>query len=695
VAALVLAITPLARADDTPAPPAPDAPPPSEPNAPAPDESGTWFRNLEVESPRAPSRLLEAPQSISVISSEEMQRAQPNTAIDEALGLVPGVVSQGGRNFSQDARVAIRGFGATSQFGVRGIRVLVDGIPSTSADGQSELDSLELDFVDRMEVLRGPVSSLYGGGGGGVVLIDTFAPTKDPVVRARASIGSYDLQRYSALTTGTEGNTGYVLGVSGLVDGGYREHSTAKQWNVLGKVEHEFESGTVLGLNFSNVTAPVNDEPGALTAAEVRMDRRDAQPQALTRDAGEDLDQQKLGLTLRQPLGEGRELRAVLWGLQRGFANLLTINRAVDLDRKLWGTTLLFDDHEGPLRIAAGADLTVQRDLRRNFENLGGRRGALSLVQSENVTTVGPFVQTDLSLPLGFGLTGGVRWDWTDFDFGDRFVTATSGDSSSEIKFRQLSPRFGARWRHSDAFMVYANVGSGFQVPTTTELAAADGSLQRGFDAERTFGTELGAKGVLFGGRVYYGAALFDLRVKGVAVPFENAGGQTLYRDAGSSRRRGLELETSAWLGAGFSLRGSYSYSSFRYSDFESLQGSALVQQRGHIEPGEPVNSAGLELRYDRGSGFFATAAVHYFSKMWVDDANTQTAPGATAGDLRAGWKFKHGDLQIEPYVGAKNFTGVKYDDRIRPNAVNPPGRFFEPAPRATVYAGVEIQFGR
>jgi iron complex outermembrane receptor protein len=234
------------------------------------------MRDLEVESARAPSRLLETPLAISVISSEEIQRAQPATSIESAFDLVPGTFSQGGTNFAQDARVSIRGFGSSAQFGIRGIHMYVDGVPSTLPDGQSEVDSLELDFVDRMEVLRGPISSLYGGGGGGIVSVDTFAPTLEPVVRARASWGNYGLARYSGLATGTSAGTGYVLGISDTSVDGYRDHSKAHQWNLLTKLERELDDGTVLGLNFSNVSAPEGEEPGALTQAQVDQDRRQA-----------------------------------------------------------------------------------------------------------------------------------------------------------------------------------------------------------------------------------------------------------------------------------------------------------------------------------------------------------------------------------------------------------------------------------
>ncbi len=682
-AALALALT---AAETEPAAEAPPADGPSE------------MRDLEVESSRSPSRLLETPLAISVVSSEEISRAQPAASIDSAFDLVPGTFSQGGTNYAQDARVAIRGFGATAQFGIRGIHMYVDGVPSTLPDGQSEVDSLEMDFVDRMDVLRGPISSLYGGGGGGIVSVDTFAPTAEPFVRLRTTFGSNHLSRYSGLTSGTVDRTGYVFGISSSHVDGYRDHAKSEQWNLLAKLEHELEGGTRIGLNFSNVSAPKGQEPGALNQAEVNADRRQAQPAALTLNAREKLDQQKLALTLRQPFGEGRELRSIVWGLQRDFTNALTTpppnTRRVDLDRKAWGGSLVYSDTTNFVHLTGGLDVDLQRDVRANFANIGGARGAQNFDQSENVTAVGPWLSAEAIWGNGFGVVAGLRYDWTQFDFGDRFVNVDSGDASDDTTFRDLSPRAGVFWRQSDQLFVYANYDTGFQVPTTTELQVPGGvgGFQSDFDAEKTGGFELGAKGLLFD-RLYYDVALFALRVRHVAVPSEDAGGATFFRDAGESHRRGLELALSTWLAPGLSARGSYTYASYRYQDFDvvDLGTGDVVSNDGKLEPNAPINVLGLEVRYDHPSGFFAVSSLRYFSKLWVDDANTATAPAATTSDLRLGWDIRSGDMIVQPFLGAQNWTGTKYDDRIRPNANA--GRYYEPAPRATVYGGVELRF--
>lgn len=648
----------------------------------------------ELESTRAPSTLLEAPLAISVISGEEITRGRPAVTLDEALDLVPGVFAQGGRNFAQDSRVSIRGYGARAQFGVRGVRLSVDGVPSTLPDGQTEVDSLDLSFVERIEVVRGPVSSLYGGGGGGTISVQTLAPTPEPVLRARVLYGTDHLSRYTASATGSLGEaTGFATGLAWTRASGYRHHSRARQSLLFGKLEHELTSGTQLSAGVNAVWAPEAQDPGGLTAAQVAVDRKLARPDALTGDAREKLNQQKVSLSLRHPFDQGLELRAMAYALSRDFKNALPlfVDRRVDLDRTVKGGALLLVDETSLIRWTFGLDVDVQEDQRRNYENLSGLRGALTLKQSETVRTVGPFGQADFDLPGGFGAIAGLRWDWTEFKVGDRFPA--DGDHSDRRRFRHTSPRAGLYWSRSPALHVYANLATGFRVPTTTELRAADGSYSSLIDPEKTLGLEIGAKGVI-AERLFYDAALFDLRIRNVAVPFEDGSGLTLFRDAGEVRRRGAELGLSWLVRRGVSVRASYTYADYRYTDYKFVDMfGAITDNDGRREPNTPMHSANAELRLEHPSGLFAVLSLRHFSNIEVNDANTANASGATLSDVRLGHDFQRGGATIQPFFGVRNWSNANYDQTLRVNAAA--GRYYEPAPQAEIYAGVEVLLAR
>ncbi|NRA01980.1 MAG: TonB-dependent receptor [Myxococcales bacterium] len=664
--------------------------------APDPDAGpGLGLTSLDSESARSPGRLLETPLSISVVEAEAVREAGPAIEIEAALQGVPGVFAQSSLNFAQDPRISIRGFGARSTFGVRGIRVLVDGVPNTLPDGQTELDSIDLGFVDRIEVVRGPISSLYGGGGGGVVMIETAAPSLEPRIRARTLFGSDQLFRQEALYTGTHAKTGVVAALGFTNYGGYREHARARQTNLLTKFERTLPDGTELRLNFSAVWAPEAQDPGGLRASEVAEDRTQAAPFNLAQDASEKLDQQKLSLALARPLpGDNGELRAWFWALRRDFSNKLPIPSPrfgqVDLERRVGGGSVVLDYPWGRSNWLIGIDVDIQRDRRRRYENIDGARGDLGLDQHETVRTIGPFAQVDLDLGDGFGLVAGARYDWTEFKVDDDF--SGHGDQSARIHFRALSPRFGLRFRRSPAFHAYANLTTGFQVPTTTQLAPATGigGFDPDIDPERTVGFEIGAKGAV-AERFAYELAVFSLEVRDLIVPFTDESDQTFARNAAKAHRLGLEAASSLRLRQGLVLRTSYTYSDFVYRDYETREDGAVQNFDGNREPNVPVHSFAGQLRWEHRSGLRAVLSARYFSDLEVDDANTATSGGALISDLRVGTRFSRGDLEFRPFLGVRNWTGVKYNGTIRPNARF--GRYYEPAPRSEIFGGWEIRW--
>ncbi len=676
--------------------------------APAPfstaEEDPSDFALYETESTRRPSVLLETPASISVISAEEIHAARPALGLDEALDLVPGVFAESSRNFAQDTRVSIRGYGSRAQFGVRGIKMLVDGVPTTLPDGQTELDSLELHFVERIEVLRGPVSSLYGGGGGGLISVSTLEPSTEPRVTLRTLFGTDHLSRYSATLTGTRGATGYVAGLARTRQSGYRDHSRAEQDVLMTKLERETEGGTRLRLSFSAVWAPEAQDAGGLNAAEVSADRKAARAANVIRDAGEKLNQQKLSVSVRRPLGQDQEVKAVAYVVWRDFSNSLPIDRRVDFDRTVSGGSLLYRGTSGVVNWMAGLDVDVQKDRRRNYTNVFGARGDLTLDQSETVRAVGPFAQVEVALPHDFGVIVGARYDWIEFVVGDRLVTPTNGDRSDRLRFRELSPRFGVHWGRSQALQLYANLATGFRVPTTTELSSSDaaGGFTSDIDPERSVGLEVGAKGLLWD-RVFYDFALFDLRIDNVAVEFDE-GGPALFRDAGEARRRGAELAFSALLRPGLSVRAAYTYADYRYKDFKVISGASTTEFDGNREPNTPMHSIGAELRGEHPSGVYGTLAFRHFSDIEVNDANCAESSGATLSDVRVGWLLERRDTILEPFFGVRNWTGTRFNGSVRPNAfsifdpntcgVIVPGRYYEPAPETELYVGVQVRFG-
>lgn len=653
------------------------------------DAAGPPLGLTDTRAARSPRALLETPLSVSVVSRDELHAARPAAGLEEALELVPGSFAQSSRNYAQDTRVSIRGYGARAGFGVRGVKILVDGVPTTLPDGQSELDSLDLAWVERVDVVRGPASSLYGGGGGGIVAISTVAPTPESRLGLRTLLGTDHLLRQEGIATGTVAGTGYVLGLGYTRYAGYRDHARARQTNLLAKLERELPDGSWLQAAFSHVSAPEAQDPGGLTRAALGADRTAASPRNRLFDAGERLDQQKLSLALRKPFAPGQELSLTGYALGRDFRNSLPFEEAgrVELERSAWGGSGVYTHRWRRLEWVGGLDVDVQRDVRRRYDNLDGARGPQALDQSETVRAVGGFGQLALDVGGGLRVIGGGRYDWTEFRVGDRF----DGDDSDRIRWRELSPRLGLHYGRSPAFQAYANFATSFRVPTTTELASPDGGFQRGSEPERTVGLEVGAKGLL-AERLFYDVALFHLRLRDVLTPFEDASGRQLFRNAGKVRRRGLEVATSALLHRWLTLRTSYTWALYEYHDYDEVRAGVAVRELdGKREPNLPEHVLALELRFDHPDGWYAAATLRHWSDLEADDANSAEADGVTASDLRAGRRWRWRGLEVEPFTGIRNWSGAEYSGTLRPNAAF--GRSYEPAPGTEVYAGVEIGY--
>lgn len=657
-----------------------------------------------VRSSRTRRTLLESPQAISVVDREEFSRGRPGLGLDEALDGAPGVLTQSAGNFAQDPRISIRGYGARAPFGIRGIRVYLDGVPTTLADGQTEVDSLDLAFVERVEVLRSSSSALFGGGGGALFLTSP-EPTLEPTLRVRSVFGSHLLARYEALATGHLGPVGWVLGGAQTRIGGYRNHAHARQYSGLLKLERRFSDGTRLRLHLSGVRAPSAQDAGGLTRDQIAADRRQARPEALRFDTGEWLHQERVAFDLERPLwgssgslrtdvttGDlGPELRVRGYLLSRRFRNSLpTQSRGrVSFERVAGGGSVLLSGKGARLRWVTGVDVDLQRDDRRRFDNLDGVRGPLRLDQREGVRSVGAFGQVDWRIGGGLGAVMGVRYDWSEYVVADHLDS--DGNQSSRFRLRELSPRLGLYLDRSPRALLYANLLSSFRPPTTTELAP-DPTLGGGFAsdlrAERSRGLEIGARGRL-AERLFYDIVLYTLRIRDAIVTFDPGVGPLRARNAGDIRRMGFELGLGARLGAGLETRLAYTWSRFRYRDFGV---SPTVDFGGNREVGTPRQRLNLELRWRHDSGAWAVLSLRHLSDIPVDDANTLESPGRTLSDLRLGFDWRRAHALWRPFVAVRNLSNVGYDGQLRPNAFG--GRSFEPAPRREIRLGLEVQFG-
>ena len=433
---------------------------------------------------------LDLPFAVTVQTPDSMRPGQRHLSLDETLWLIPGLSVSNRNNPSQDPRISIRGFGARSAFGVRGIRVLRDGIPLTLPDGQTPVDYLDLESVGRVEVMRGSASSLYGNAGGGVVDIRTSDPPPVPISGAvRMWTGAFDARRLVAKTGGATDGFGYQANVARTESDGYRDYSRQRMTNGFARASYDNGGGSY-ALEWLGVNTPVAQNPGAITRAQFETDPRLADPLSIRKGARKAVRQSQFGLTAHRR-GVRGEIEASGYVGTRTLDNPLTF-AIVDVDRTMSGGnlratfpfSLLGADH----RVTAGTELQLQSDLRRNFTNCnnapqpivpiptqtcpnpGVERGTVTLNQRELVSSFGSYIRDELDLGKRYTLTGSARTDAVRFRVKDKLINATNPDDSGQRLLDAVSPMVGILARLSESHSAYANISSAFETPTATEL---------------------------------------------------------------------------------------------------------------------------------------------------------------------------------------------------------------------------------
>jgi iron complex outermembrane recepter protein len=657
--------------------------------------SDPMLEPITVTAPRLATPLGELPAAVDAIAPAAATRARQGLQLDEALNRIPGVFAQNRYNFAQDVRLSIRGFGAWAPFGIRGLRILQDGIPETTPDGQSQVDAIDLLNVQSIQVLRGPNAALYGNATGGVVAIETRDGSDPRGLGAGVLVGDFGFRRWEVLSEGRGASDRYSLTAHDLRIEGYREQAQAEKRLLRLHSRHEYEAGD-LSLHLRYLDAPRTEDPGALTRAEMAEDRRAAAPLARRLQSGQDAEQLTVGLQWRQPAAQG-ELRIGTFATRRDFFQQLPFfgSSQVAYERDFHGLHLAYDRDLGSTRALLGLDLERQRDdrTRRCIDAALEAScppgvpavGPLALDQRERADTRGIFLQTDTLLGEDWNLALGLRHDRIRFRIDDR-LQAGLQDLSGRRVFDETSATGGLIRHWWPGHRVFVNVATAFETPTFTEFAnpAGTGGFNPELDPQRTRSVELGMRGER--DRLGYDVTVYAARVRDELVPFELPDdGRTYYRNAGRTARQGLELGLDLQATAEWSLRGALSLNDFRYREFTDAQGRS---QDGNRLPGLPRQQLFLEAAWEQGPRFLILDGLHT-GRRYADDANSVRVGAQDVVNLRLGRHWDHGRWRVEGFLAVNNLLDARNIDNLRINANF--GRYFEPAPERNLFAGLRL----
>ncbi len=619
------------------------------------------------------------PFATTVIEPDRIRDGRQEASLAEALISVPGVAAVNRDNSAQDLRLSIRGFGARSSFGVRGITIIVDGIPQSLADGQSQVDAIDPSVLGRLELLRGPAGALYGNAAGGVLIIDSSMDKDTLSANAHATFGAYGQRKLVGVLQGTAAETGIHASVAHYAADGYRNHSGSATTNARLKLRQDLWTATNVTFTAAYSNSPKGDDPGGLTGTERHFRPRLAAPTALTFDTGEEMEEAQFGATLKTALTDTQNLSVNAFYLRRDFTSNVP-TRTVDFDRNFfgggahytWNPEVAGRTHT----LGVGLDVRQQADDRVNDTNAGGNGVEPRLLdQRETVRSIGAYVHGLARLTEQLTLLASARHDNVRFSVDDHLGTGSGARTMQATTFLG-----GASFALTSQHNLYANVSQAFQTPTTVELAQPGGGLNRDVDPERALSSEIGARGRLYG--IRYDVAAYYIRLTDELIPFQDADQRTFYRNAGKSRRWGAEASLGAKPVRGMTVNVAATILDARFVDYASNG----VDRGGNKVPGiEPLRLGGT-VAYVTPWGTFAGTDLAYVGHTFVDDANTITNRSAMLVDLRLGQRHSFGPLGAEVFAGLRNVLLDRYDDNVRINAAG--GRYFEPASPRTFYAG-------
>jgi iron complex outermembrane receptor protein len=689
-----------------------------------------------VTATRTEADSFNVPASIDRVEGDAIRAGRLQINLSESLGVVPGLALQNRQNYAQDLQLSIRGFGARSTFGIRGVRLYVDGIPATQPDGQGQLTNIDLSSVDHIEVLRGPFSALYGNSSGGVV--QTFTEEGGGATRIVPSFaaGTDSTLRVSLKAIGAIGDTrsegqlgsGFVVSTSHFETDGSRDHSAARRDLANAKLTFRPDAKTTFTLIANAVDLPRAQDPLGLTRAQFERDPKSVDPSALQFDTRKTFQQKQAGAIVEHELDDDNRVRVLVYGGARTTQQFQSIPVAsqtpitspggvIDLERNYVGTDLRYTHRmrlaDQPLTIVAGFAADRLDEHRKGYENFSGPassrtlgvQGNLRRDEDNDVRNIDEYLQASWNFAPRWSLDAGVRHSIVRFASNDHFVVTTPAgtnpDDSGRVRYQATLPVAGLVYRATDTTNLYATAGRGFETPTFNELAyRPDGAtgLNFGLKPAKSTNLEAGVKTRLMlasGSSLRGTAAIFSTRTRDEIVTLSNVGGRSTFTNAGRTQRRGAELSAEWIFASDWHLQAAYTLLDAHYRDaFATCNATpcakpTLLIPSGNRIPGVAGNSADIELAYAPQLGWRAGLEARHAGKVYVDDANSDAAARYAILNARVGYLWKLARWSLETFARVDNLTDRRYAGSVIVNEGN--ARYFEPAQGRTVLVGATV----
>lgn len=685
-------------------------------------QSTIYKSNLDsivVSVNRKSAEINSIPFSVSIIDSIQLKNITNSLSLKDVLSSAPGVVVNNRSNQAQGDKILIRGIGSRAQFGVRGIKILLDDIPLTFPDGQSQLNNLNISSISKIEILNGPASALYGNSSGGVIDIKSnTSSTISNKIKASIENGSFGYTKLNLDLSGNIFSTKSGLNIYSASNKGYREHSDSKSYGANFSTRANISNKLNFTFLLNYIHSPFLLNPSSLNKTDADNNPTKVRDIIIESGSSKKVDQTQSGITINYNFNTNSTIKSTFYLISRNLQNAIP-SRIIELDRISYGIRTTFEQQFSSLDIISGFDFELQDDERKEFKNMGVNDswsgdpsdllnnlgyGEKILDQNEFVSGLGIFINLDYRVNNSVLLNGGIRYDSYHFSVNDQFdQQITIADKRKDMD--NFSPIVGINIKATDHFKIYGNYSTSFQTPTTNELSNTEsgtGGFNNKLQPEKINTIEAGIKAEFLPVDLYFTAAFYYMNIYNQLISNQNQFEETYYTNSGKSNNLGLELSLN-WkpISMGF-LSVSYSLNNMKFQDYMIDLNSESYQLDGNYVPGIPKHYLGFKIGAQLPYGFYTQVNASLQSKVYTNDFN-----GPYPGIIKPQSEyindeyilcnfmlsytnlFSFGELKIK--AGIENLFNARYNGSVVVNAFY--RNYFEPGSSRAYFISLSYLF--
>ena len=644
------------------------------------------LKEVIVSITKIKENIKNSPFAISSKNFSKFQTSAKQFYLSEYIESVPGVFISNDNNFAQDSRISIRGFGSRANFGIRGIKLIVDGVPETTPDGQSQIDNLNLEIIEKIEIIKGTSSSLYGNSSAGVIKIQSISEFDKNFTKIGYALGSNNQEKKQAFVGVKSNKTFYTFLVSQTKGKGYRNFGDFKNSNFNFRIKKNISKDSWLSFNFNMVDSPYSNDPGGLKIEEVNQDRKQARDRNIQYNTSEEINHYKASLNFNKKINKKLSFSTYAFISNRNFNGKIPVKNggAIDLKRKYWGIggNFLF---KTKLKTQIGFDIGNQNDRRKRYNNDTGIIGEQVLDQNEKFSNLGIYLVNKYNLER-LSISSGLRYDMNKIILEDLFFS--DGDSSGNITLNSFNPSLGFNYKLNERSRIFINTSSGFETPTLNEFSSSPigTGFNKNLKSQINMGFELGFS--IFNTQkksnidvVYFRSITNDEILSYEDEKFPN---QKFYNNAGKTERNGIEINGFYTLNRTV-ISSSYSLGNYVFKEFIENN----LNYKDNKIPGIPNDVLTLNIEHKTKNELFLNLTFKNIGDIYTNNSNNIKVDDFNTFNFKIGKEFKLSQSNVYPYLIISNVFDKEYFDNIRINAFG--GRYYEPAPKRTIFGGIKV----